>query len=629
MMRPEEISLAEILAPTDAFETTIDALYRFGAVEIESKPVPGAECAPWTGCDPARMARAKEDLSTLSRALEIIGAEPSEELGTTAWSQIPEAVRDDVALARSIVDAEAEHIEAKRRCAAARLENSFFAWLSAIGIPPSLCAPSERMAVLTGTVLAASRAISLPKDAIVEWSSPAKDVVFVALAVPKRDEAEARAILTKGGFVAIDPLLGDGHVDRSEAALDLTRTRLRDYEGAAPRLASAYAALEGFIHAADEAMRARATRRCAYISCWIPTGRAREFADLLAASLGDRCALHIVPAERAIQENAFCDEEIPSILRRRRFLEPFRLIVSIYGCPAYRHVDPLPVSALGFLAMFGMMFADIGHGAVIASSGLALRFVSRSRTLRDTGMLMLYAGIASAVGGLVFGSVFGREDIVPPLWFSPMEDTDLFLILGVASGLAMISAGILLNIAQKLWQHDIAGALFSPWGILTLGFYWSCAAALGQTLGGETIPLPLPLLLTAIALPVIALVIGGAVTAARRGKNEAAEIAFRPVEIVLGLLSNTVSFVRVSAFGLTHIALMTAVYLITSTMTPGSLSSTSVAVEGNLFVLLLEGLIVTIQCLRLQFYEFYSKFFDTTGRAFAPIRKNSVQGALA
>ena len=129
-------------------------------------------------------------------------------------------------------------------------------------------------------------------------------------------------------------------------------------------------------------------------------------------------------------------------------------------------------------------------------------------------------------------------------------------------------------------------------------------------------------------MPLAAMTIGEIVNAKLTHEGEFSEIIFHPVEVLLGLLSNTVSFVRLAAFGLCHIALMSAVYIIASSGPDDPAYRISVSIEGNILVIGLELLVVTIQCLRLQFYEFFSKFFGAPGRRFSPLRApHSREGA--
>ncbi|MGL4369923.1 MAG: V-type ATPase 116kDa subunit family protein, partial [Spirochaetota bacterium] len=368
------------------------------------------------------------------------------------------------------------------------------------------------------------------------------------------------------------------------------------------------AALDDYMRIAIEAQKAGLSRCCIMVSCGVPSTGQNRLLSLLADT--GFCAAYCRSADDLVFGGEISCEHVPSSFSASLFVDPFRLIVSVYARPAYLHADPSLVGGIGFAVMFGIMFADIGHALVILCAAIIVRAAAKSLFLRRAGGLMIYCGLSALVFGFLFGSFFGREDIIHPLWFSPMHNTGKFLALGIAVGIVIISAGIILNIVQKIWQRSLRAAIFSQWGVLSLIFYWLCAAAVFYSFRYGSVPLPTPLLILCIALPVIIMTAGDAISAVLTREGDAAEIAFMPVDIVLGLLSNTVSFVRVAAFGLTHSALMAAVYLVAKMTSDNIISQGNIAVEGNIFVIALEGMIVTIQCFRLQFYEFYSKFFS-------------------
>ncbi len=620
MMRPENMSLIEIIVPAGLFTQLIDRMYSFGAVAIEHKALPGGELLPFTSFDDQQQKQAQEKLSLLHSALSILNISADIKPEEMTLSKIMYSIHESVTIATDVISADREMKSASESLNTAQTGELMMQWLRSIGIDPSLCVSSERITVYTGTIPASAHNLSFSDDTIIEQSSPVKGNKFIAALTRSSNGHRLLDTLERAGFKTVPTGITSNHIKALKNKITTAKKNLKKNMESAHLLSAAFAALNDFIRATAETHYARSSKLCTHISCWVPSQSAKKFSSAMIEAADGCCLTNIISAERAISEKVFGYEEVPSLLTRSKLLEPFRLIVSTYGCPAYRHADPIIISALGFVVMFGMMFADIGHGMVILIAGLLLRLFTRLKNLRDAGMLMLYSGMASVAGGFIFGSFFGREDIIHPLWFSPMENTNLFLLIGIASGLFMISAGILLNIIQKFWQRDYSNAVFSPWGILTLGFYWLCAASLAGTVRYGTLPVAMPVVILCVALPIMVLIAGGAIMAHRHNKEEAAEVAFRPVEIILGLLSNTVSFVRVSAFGLTHIALMTAVYLIASMMSGSSVSHITTIIQGNIFVICLEGLIVTIQCLRLQFYEFYSKFFDIAGKQFIPLR---------
>lgn len=354
------------------------------------------------------------------------------------------------------------------------------------------------------------------------------------------------------------------------------------------------------------------------LSLWIPSQKVPEFKKRLNEIINQRYELIEYPAEVLIKEKKVSYKEVPSALKHPAFLRPFQKILSLYGWPAYLHVDPTIFMGISFILMFGMMFADLGHGFILVITAILLWLQRKVSFLREVSAILLYAGISSCIFGLLFGSVFGKEDIIPALWFNPAREPMRFLELGVILGVILISLGIILNILQFLWQRRFREVLFSQWGLFSLIFYWLALFFLVAGLRYGVITLSFTKLAIILGIPLIFVTIGDMVFSPGKEK-EAVEAIIKPMEILMSLLTNTISYIRVAAFGLTHMALMGSVYIVAETMGEISALKESIIVEGNIGVILLEGLIVFIQCLRLEYYEFFSKFFLLQGRRFRPL----------
>lgn len=330
----------------------------------------------------------------------------------------------------------------------------------------------------------------------------------------------------------------------------------------------------------------------------------------------------------------------PTRLRNWKIFRPFEMFVKTYGLPGYNDVDPTPFVAISFLLMFGMMFGDVGHGFVLAAIGAAMAFLPYRALLplRDLGKILMMSGGSGMLFGFLFGSIFGVESdsVLRALWMRPSEPENLTIFMGVALflGVSVITLGIILNIVQCLRKGNVRKALIGQWSAASLVFFWGMLSLFGLNMIGKSIPLPLGMVAALLALPLV-LITGGQilffVLEMRRHKKgqaeghdddaeneEIATILFEPIEIVMNLFTNSVSFLRVAAFGLAHAALTTAIFVVNDMIQIPGASAINLPV-GNFFVILMEGMIVTIQCLRLQYYEFFSKFFVGDGVAYTPL----------
>ena len=331
------------------------------------------------------------------------------------------------------------------------------------------------------------------------------------------------------------------------------------------------------------------------------------------------------------------DANAPTLMQNPALLKPFEMLVAGYGYPGYREIEPTPLLAVTFLLMFGIMFGDVGHGAVLVVAGLVARRASRVPKIRDFGMLLVLAGCASMVFGWVFGSVFGVEGALSPPaggWFEPLRGGNINRLLGatVALGVAIITLGLILNIVNCIKARDYFAMTVHRFGIVGFIFYWG---ALGLGIRSVVLKAGPPTTLELglfIVLPLLVLFLREPLhyLLTRKDGGErpslfagAIEGFVDVLETISGYIANTVSFVRVGAFALAHAALCVAIFSTEATvrtMPGGPLWSVLVVVGGNALVIALEGLVVSIQATRLEYYEFFGKFFKGEGKAYDPFK---------
>ena len=247
------------------------------------------------------------------------------------------------------------------------------------------------------------------------------------------------------------------------------------------------------------------------------------------------------------------------------------------------------------------------------------------------------AVVGAVVFGLVFGSVFGFEHVLDPLYHAlfgleekPIEvmnpSMTVNIILGaVLIGLFLIMVAMVLNIVSSLRRRDYESGLFGPNGIAGLVFYASLVAGLGgQFIGLHLISVPyvlalivLPLLLIFLREPLGRLAAGDPDWKPEKWGEFILQNFFELFEIMLSYLSNTMSFLRVGAFVLVHAGMMMAVFAIAELF--GPLGFTIAVIIGNALVMGMEALLVSIQVMRLEFYEMFSRYYVGDGRAFQPL----------
>lgn len=316
----------------------------------------------------------------------------------------------------------------------------------------------------------------------------------------------------------------------------------------------------------------------------------------------------------------------PTILKNKRIFKPFEMLVTMYGLPSAREMDPTPLMTITYMLMFGFMFGDVGQGAVIALLGF---FLYRFKKMA-LGGVMLYVGISSALFGFVYGSVFGSEEILHPLWISPLHGKDTINTLlyvavgyGVLINLLTIVANMINNARMRRWGR----LLFDKNGLAGLLFYGGLALIVVMGLvTGEFVLSPLALIIV-IILPTIMIFFKEPLdNLVMRRKHILphekgiflVEAFFDLFETLLSFFSGTISFARVGAFALNHAGLSLAVWTLYGMMEGAG--GIIIVIIGNLITIGLEGLIVGIQCMRLEYYEMFGRFYIGEGREFRPVR---------
>jgi V/A-type H+-transporting ATPase subunit I len=241
-------------------------------------------------------------------------------------------------------------------------------------------------------------------------------------------------------------------------------------------------------------------------------------------------------------------------------------------------------------------------------------------------LILAEVGLFSALFGLLFGSFFGREDIFQPLWFSPLDDIPRLMLAALALGATLILTGLSLRIFNGLRSERFWVVATDRFGLAGLIFYGGGLIS-GYLVYRQILP---PVALVWLAAPLVAVFCHP--FAERQGGQWGptgmllAEGAIEVLETILGFLTNTLSFLRVAAFGLAHAGLFLAVFALAEQARQLPLAPLWVVVVqvlGNAVILVLEGLVVSIQAVRLEFYEIFSKFFHGGGVVYTPLALES------
>jgi V/A-type H+-transporting ATPase subunit I len=405
---------------------------------------------------------------------------------------------------------------------------------------------------------------------------------------------------------------------------------------------------------------------------WIPEGKEEELESILREDVG--------PAlEVTFDKPDFAEIEAPTYISNPSFMKPTEDVVKAFGIPSRHDLDPTKLMALSFPLIFGLVFADVGQGFLIFLIGYAA--LRANKKGQDWGAILGYVqngaqglmlmGIFAIIGGFLFGSFFGAETVIEPLWpifahTDPNRATHM-LKLSIEVGVIQISLGIILSLYNELKHNDKRKALIALsylWmylGFITLIFGVSYNSVGNWFLTSGTVSLWLPIIgigygtgahnpfypvlpvapMTFTLLMFIAPLIIMLITSLIGRMDGIVHL----LESVIGMISHTVSYARIFALNTVHI-ILSSVFI---TMLPPlvniyfpefSLFGVEIipaevhtqhytgvpvmpilgAFIGTLIVGILEGLLGFMHTLRLHFVEWFSKFYHAGGIEFQPFR---------
>ena len=368
----------------------------------------------------------------------------------------------------------------------------------------------------------------------------------------------------------------------------------------------------------------KSSSRTVIFTGWLPIAKKEGLVTKIKKACGDRCYLEWRhPEGKEIAEN-----EVPVQFHNPKSLTPFEMLVSNFGIPQYKTIDPTPFVMPLYLAMFGLMFADAGQGIVLMLLGMlgmkSFKGIAEKKGYFKLSWLIVWCGVSSIIFGILFGSYFGKPSAVN----SVMD----ILAITIYFGIAVILLGLIFNWINLVRTQRWGDLLFDKGGVLGgwiyVGGVYIASYMVKHGYNGFPsgnvifVLVGLPALLIFIKEPYHYLQ-----HKTEKGFNPLMIMNFlmqwvvELLEIFSGYLANTLSFMRVAGLGIAHVSLMVATFTIAE-MTSGVLAFI-IIILGNLLVIGLEGLSAGVQALRLNYYEFFTKFFHGTGKLYTPISLNS------
>lgn len=359
---------------------------------------------------------------------------------------------------------------------------------------------------------------------------------------------------------------------------------------------------------------------------WVPADCADELVSQLEAVESIECSL--TDGKEELKHSP------PIKLKNNFFSKPYEFFIDMYGLPCYNEPDPTFFVALTFTLLFGIMFGDVGQGIILSIAGYLMWKFKRM----DIGKILMPCGVSATLFGFVYGSVFGFEETLDPLYHAVgmsgkpvpvLESATMLVVLAAGIGVFLVLFAMFLNVFSSFKRHDFGRAIFHPSGICGIVFYAALVSGMLCTLFGIPVMniwyvlglIVVPLILIYLGEPLSKLINGDKNWKPEKWGEFLVQSFFELFETLLSYVTNTMSYLRVGTFVLVHAGMMLVFFTLAELLgEPGSVGYIIMVVFGNAFVMVLEATLVTIQVLRLEYYEMFSRFYIGDGRPFKPVR---------
>lgn len=586
--------------------------------------------------------RIRENLEECARAISLLSGR-----GTTPKSGLfsakPELPRGDAdaemlaeaeSIIRSVSDIsrELDSVASDRALLATELE-ALHPWRG-FDIPTAFTG-TAKTDICSGSLPSGTNADALAAEieeklaAVLLYKNQIDGVSYVSFAVHKSDAQALARMLSAVGFVkspvakykVTSETAGHALEEKLMELDEKTAGLYREADALAPRISrlqmyyDAESTRQSFV---DAKKRMFNTEYTAIITGWVPESSADEVISELE-SAGAAYEL------RDPEEN----EDVPVLLKNNKFAESFEPVVGLYSLPKYGAYDPTMVMSIFYLIIFALMFADVGYGLVLlVGCLLGLKLMKPRGSLKKFLQMFAYCGVACMVTGVLFGGYFGdlptkmavnmfgaAEEADLALWFNPINDPMTFLVVSLAIG-AIHLVGALAVKFYILWRSGKRlDAVFDA-GAWILVFLGAGIAIVGVMLGNvlSTVGLVLVILgyLTLIC------------TQGRAEKNPVMKVlkGLMALYDTISYVSDLLSYSRILSLGLAS-AVIASVFNIIGTMGGFSFGGIVIFViavlVGHLLNIAINVLGSFVHTSRLQYIEFFGKFYDDGGRAFVPL----------
>lgn len=350
------------------------------------------------------------------------------------------------------------------------------------------------------------------------------------------------------------------------------------------------------------------TKKTFALEGWVPEKEGTELKESLEKRFQDVYVGFEEPAE---------DEAPPIKLKNNAFVEPFEMITSMYALPQPHEVDPTPILTPFYILFFGMMAGDIGYGLVmLAASVIALKFMDIEGDARKMMKIILYCSFPTILFGWLFGGFFGNALSITPLWVNPVDKPMDVLYVSLALGIVHLFTGLGVKAYWLIKNGNLKDAIFDVffWYILLTGLIWLLVSGMVGLPGASVAK--------------YASIIGAVGLLLTQGRANSSIVGkfFGGVYGLYGVTSyigDVLSYSRLLALGLATGLIGSSFNLLIKLLGSGPVAiifGIVIFIFGHTFNFLIGMLGTFVHTCRLEYLEFFGKFYEGGGEPFNPLR---------
>ncbi len=412
----------------------------------------------------------------------------------------------------------------------------------------------------------------------------------------------------------IDALAREGE-DIDRHIFELLKKAL-DYEKYYDTLKMLYDVFESDVERAEADERFLKTDSTFVLEGWMPTAEVKSAVSEMREKTPAVFIQTLAPEEK---------DEPPTLVLNNKVVNPYEQITNMYSPPKYREIDPNPIMAIFFFIFFGLMIGDAVYGVVLAVAGFMIGMSAKfGKGVKQLALLVGMGGISAVVWGILFGGYLSIDfksicGVDPALWFNPIEDPMTLLVLCIVFGCVQLCLGYVIKFIKLCKDGKPFSAIFDAGSIIILFGALACLACTLLIDGAPKALTTVGIVLAAVGLALI-IIFGG-----RNNKNAVGKIfgGFKGVYGLVNLLSDILSYCRLFGLALATVAIGLAFNTLGSIIFEipgiGYPLGVIILIPLHVFNLAIGVLGAYVHNARLQFLEFYGKFYDGGGRLFVPL----------